>query len=340
VDNLPRREHSSGAASAVRGNAALVQHAGLLNLAHMKSRTLLIGACSLAFVSSAHAWFFFMLPTSLFSAKGDTCITSDAKVGDKLTKDGRIYSVKSISGTSSRCTNPATPVLAEVEARTEPVPDNVTQARISIPEGWSPQPITDAMKMNGVVSYYTNRTLDAGLQLATFKRAPGTTTLDLVESKKASQLSHLKEAQQIPTSQMLLAGLPAWRYEVSGRVTSGVDIKYLSTFFEGDSEIVGVIAWTTTPGFDRTRERLDAIVSSVSGISNAAATQVSAMSTTPPVATPAQSAAEPSAARSQTNQDSGSQVGQKLRELNTMLKDGLITQDDYDNKKKELLKSF
>jgi hypothetical protein len=35
-----------------------------------------------------------------------------------------------------------------------------------------------------------------------------------------------------------------------------------------------------------------------------------------------------------------STTAQKLRELNGMLKDGLINQDDYDAKKKELLKSF
>jgi hypothetical protein len=317
-----------------------VQHAGSLHLAHMKAKTVLLGACSLAFVSSANAWFFFMLPTSLFSGKGDTCITADAKVGDKLTKDGKVYSVKSISGTSSRCTNPATPVLAEVEARTEPIPDNITQARINIPAGWLSQPVTDAMRMNGAVLYYTNRTLDAGLQLATFKRAIGASTLDLVEAKKASQLAHLKEAQQGPTTQIVLAGLPAWRYEVSGRVSSGADFKYLSTFVEGENEIVGLIAWTSTPNFDRTKDKLQSIVSSISGLSNAGATQVSTASTPPGVASQTQAVPEPAAAPSQTAHDSSSQVGQKLRELNTMLKDGLITQDDYDSKKKELLKSF
>jgi hypothetical protein len=37
---------------------------------------------------------------------------------------------------------------------------------------------------------------------------------------------------------------------------------------------------------------------------------------------------------------SGYGVGQKLRELNALLKDGVITQEDFDAKKRELLKSY
>lgn len=60
-----------------------------------------------------------------------------------------------------------------------------------------------------------------------------------------------------------------------------------------------------------------------------------------PVAAPVASpAAAPVEARVVPKEDPASQTAQKLRELNGLLKDGVITQADYDAKKKELLKAF
>lgn len=46
------------------------------------------------------------------------------------------------------------------------------------------------------------------------------------------------------------------------------------------------------------------------------------------------------AAKVVPKEDPTSATAQKLRELNGLLKDGVITQADYDAKKKELLKAF
>jgi hypothetical protein len=51
-------------------------------------------------------------------------------------------------------------------------------------------------------------------------------------------------------------------------------------------------------------------------------------------------AADTSAAPDVSPKQATSQTAEKLRELAAMRKDGLITQEDYDSKKKELLKSF
>jgi hypothetical protein len=65
--------------------------------------------------------FFVFIPVSLIAkasdavtgAEGEHCVGRAAVVGSKIRdKDGSIYTVKSLSGTSVRCTNPDMPIRA------------------------------------------------------------------------------------------------------------------------------------------------------------------------------------------------------------------------------------
>lgn len=65
--------------------------------------------------------FFVFIPGSLIAkvsdgitgSEGEHCVSRAAKVGDKIRGgDGKIYTVQSLSGTSSRCTNPDIPIRA------------------------------------------------------------------------------------------------------------------------------------------------------------------------------------------------------------------------------------
>lgn len=76
---------------------------------------------SALFSTSAHAWFFFFLPGSVTGAvsdavtgsEGENCVGPNAKVGDNIRlPNGDIKSIKSLSGTSVRCTNPTLPIRA------------------------------------------------------------------------------------------------------------------------------------------------------------------------------------------------------------------------------------
>ena len=76
---------------------------------------------SALFSTSAHAWFFFFLPGSVTGAisdaitgsEGENCVGPNAKVGDNIhLPNGDIKSIKSLSGTSVRCTNPTHPIRA------------------------------------------------------------------------------------------------------------------------------------------------------------------------------------------------------------------------------------
>ena len=311
-------------------------------------------AAGLALSAPAHAWFFF-LPLGLFAGKGDTCVKREAKVGDQTTRgDGNVGVITELSGTSYRCTNPDLPILAQLELRR--MPANVTQAGMQLPEGWTQLPVTDVAKSVGVVSFMQNRTLGAWMEVVTFPRAGITDVSTFVGAKKASQLSRLKEPEVMQTTQLRVGGLPAWRYELRGRIPNGTDVRYTVTFVEGDTEIVFLNAWTAAAGFDSARQHLVAIADSVNGIGkppapvapsadSPSALPQAALLAPGPTPAPAQqlqansSTQAPALTSPQTSAPS-SQAGQRLRELNSLFKDGVINQQEFDEKRKTLLETL
>lgn len=109
----------------------------------------------LAFVAPANAWFFFFIPGSVTSAisdkltgsEGDHCVSSAAKVGDTITIGGSTYLVKSLSGTSMRCTNSAHPIRAMLEPVATPVvaPVVAIPSPAVVPE-WQPEKVFHLMR--------------------------------------------------------------------------------------------------------------------------------------------------------------------------------------------------
>ena len=59
--------------------------------------------------------FFFAVPTSIFDAN-NACVARNAQVGAKIRNaDGRVDTLISTAGASTRCQNPDLPLLAEVK---------------------------------------------------------------------------------------------------------------------------------------------------------------------------------------------------------------------------------
>jgi hypothetical protein len=86
--------------------------------------TLLVGALA---PTAANAWFFFFLPGSVTGAisdkitgsEGNNCVGPYAKVGDRITVPGAGTGViKSLSGTSMRCTTSEYPIRALLDFNT------------------------------------------------------------------------------------------------------------------------------------------------------------------------------------------------------------------------------
>lgn len=70
--------------------------------------------------ASLQGCFFVFIPGSVMAAasdkitgsEGDHCVAESAKVGDRITINGQNYTVKSLSGTSTRCQQAIYPIRA------------------------------------------------------------------------------------------------------------------------------------------------------------------------------------------------------------------------------------
>lgn len=81
-------------------------------------------ALAIASLPLLHGCFFFYVPGSfiqaasdgLSGAEGSHCVSATARVGDSITlpNSGAPWTVVSLSGTSSRCTNPDQPIRAKL----------------------------------------------------------------------------------------------------------------------------------------------------------------------------------------------------------------------------------
>jgi hypothetical protein len=286
----------------------------------------------------ARAWFFFIpgkaieaVGDALSGAEGSNCVSAKAKVGDRISlTDGRLTEVKSLSGTSSRCTNPEYPIRALLEPIA--IATVQTQAGLELPAGWEPKELTDAQKSQGNVVHALNRTIDAGMFLSVAKKQGITDMKTFVASKENGQLSRLDSSGGSDIRELNISGIPAWRYEVSGNLKTGskMAVTYMNTIFEGADEVVSVLAWTAAAGFESRRAELERLSSGVKGIQPA---HIASPAPVNPVEIQQVSAPAPS-----TVVDSPNAV--RLRELSKLLKEGLITQEEYDQRRAKILETL
>ena len=222
--------------------------------------------------ATANAWFFFYLPGSVTGAisdkvtgaEGDNCVGPYAKVGDRIAVPGKGTGViKSLSGTSVRCTTSEYPIraLLDFAASAEPVP----RVETAVPNN-SPTP----------------------------RAGPW-------EQEKSFHAHHCVYG--------------------SAKVGDG--------FYDnksGNGVITRLLG--SSPDCPNVGAPYQAIVRFSGNVPPKA--EESTQTSKPPNEAPKQSN-EPVQASGTT---------QKLRELNALLKEGLITQDDYESKKQQLLKDF
>jgi len=112
---------------------------------------------------------------------------------------------------------------------------------------------------------------------------------------------------------------------------------YIVTILEGDNEILVINAYTPQSNYEKDKDELRKIAMDISGIAaNPTTANVS-------IANPSQQVDEVQptirapAVETTTNT---SETSNKLRELSKMLSEGLITQQDYEAKKADLLKNL
>ncbi len=223
---------------------------------------------ALAFLpSNASAWVFSLFPTARLS--GDTCLKDGAKAGDTFQSvNGNIATVKSVHGTSLRCTNPNLPILATVEYGSAAFS---SKAGMSLPDGYSQDTLTALQRFNGLVLFAKNNTKGAGVNVTAIKRSSISDMEKYAARVGEDQAKRLDDVQQSGIDQLVISDMKSWRFETQGRLKTSAAAKYtyLITILEGDNDVVVVNAWAPTGSYDMEKEELKQIATTVTGIAGA-----------------------------------------------------------------------
>jgi hypothetical protein len=264
-------------------------------------RKIIVGlALAVGVSQSAHAWFFLFVP-GLFGDKGDACVSPTARVGDTINKEGTRVVIKSLKGTSSRCSNANMPVLAESEPVTASTSASVAPSEVA-PS--APAPMVQNSGPDVVI-------------------AP----------------NHILEAHALRRIDIFNGSMI--RYSVSYSTNPGGRARTVDADCEKGMRQEASEPWTRLQE-GTTFYKEVATACSMAGYANPRPTesvseQLQPMEPSEATRTsqaPATSASGPAMVTVQ------SQSARKLRELNGLLKDGIITPAEYEVKKKEILRTF
>lgn len=326
-------------------------------------RLLLCAVLLTSFLSEAHAFFFFFLPGSvtgkvsdaLTGAEGDNCVSANAKIGDNIRiSNGDVRPIKSLSGTSVRCTNAEFPIRALLgPALPSNLPLYESKAILPLPDGWESKPLNSEQKAAGAFLLAINKTTDTGLMLSGLSHKGITDMEAFVASRMSGQANRLGKAEESEIVKLTVNGVPAWRFSVTGlSKANALKYTYLATIFDAGDEIIYLSSWTTAWDFPKQKETLENIAGRVVGLTPPVSTAASPKQdsvTQPPNIPEAPKQLEPLAVTAPIVpvSENGSPTVvrhapavQRLRDLDSIFKDGVITREEFDAKKKEILKEM
>ena len=236
----------------------------------------LISAGILAYAFSANtanAFFVVFVPGAALDrisdaftgAEGDYCVKLSVKVGDKFRlKDGSIAVVKSLSdGMSPRCRSTIMPIRAVLAPA---MPEFSSKAGIELPEGWTPQKVSEQLRSRDIFFYASNKSLEAGLIMSAIPRAGIGDIDEFVKNRESSQAAKLTGTQASEIEQLNINGMPAYRFVVSGTTQTGKNMTYHATLIDSGSEIVYLNSWIYTVNYPDHRTELGKLAYDVIGL--------------------------------------------------------------------------
>jgi len=118
--------------------------------------------------------FFFYVPGSVTGSvsdavtgdEGENCVAGAAKVGDLVTTaDGKPLTIKSLSGKSSRCTDPNSPIRALLVSAAAQ-----SKLKLNLSPGWTAYQLSNEQTKRGFVARAGNSDLGAELFLSSVTR--------------------------------------------------------------------------------------------------------------------------------------------------------------------------
>lgn len=273
----------------------------------------------------AHAWFFFFIPGKAIEKMkdkvsgddGDSCVSSKAKVGDLITSgSGNTATVVSLFGTSGRCKDPALPIRSRLDFHFL----FASQAGIELPNSYKQKDIADTERFNGVLLKAEDSNRDVGVVVSARKQSPGTDLTSIARAIGNRMTGVLDEASTSDEEELTINGLAGARFQVTGKamVMFHPKFEYLVTLLSGRDEVVVVTAYSKADAFESKKAELAALSTHVTGISGDAGDAVQETKV--------------------ESQPSG--AANKLRDLDKLFKEGVITEPEYAAKKKLLLEQL
>ena len=310
--------------------------------------------------SSAGAWFIFIpgalsraVSDSLTGAKGDLCVNEKAQVGDVLrAPSGNTGLIKSLSGTSGMCQGP-NKIRAEVEFSFL----YSSKAQLDIPEEFQAKPITEFQRYNGRLIFAESKTKrNKGIVISGRKKEPTSDALGVANATEKLQIAALVEGKSSNAEQLVINGANAWRFEVAGKLQGmfGRHITYIFTVLDGDSEIVVVMVYIETSDFEEEKLSIRKLADGVSGI------KIALKANVPDVAADQKGRLDPTAveilgreggvntpiakdfqanivSKPLIDAPAAGEVSIRLKNLSQLFKEGLISEREFVDKKRELL---
>ena len=301
----------------------------------------LVTLASLLTVSmNANAIFFLFFTVPKKAQAGDMCYPTTAKVGDVQT--GATITIISISGTSSLCNNSARPILAKTTYKESTTFSS--KAGLDLSEGYTPDALNEVQEFNGTLLHATNKSNESYVSVSTVRGEIISDFDHYVENLRAGSGKNLNNTKVGDLQKLTINGLPARQYTINGDLKNlyGTSMTFLVTVLQGSDEVVLIQSWCPTRKYAKNSPEFIHISQSIVGIAGNPNAPVDAQKVGEGSADQkaSDSGHSPNGASTGNSPLSASNSEERLRQLNDLLRQGLINQAEYDAKKAEVLKTL
>jgi len=295
------------------------------------------------------AAFFLLLPTYAYAVFGSSvagnatatseesaaqiqsgnCVRASAKAGDLITSTaGNIAKVRSITGASPFCTDPMLPLQADIVFL-----NPLSQVfKVKIPADYVSIALNELQLFNGTLLVAESKTSDnLGVLIDAIVRPATLSLASLANSLEKIQISQMQDARSQNPEQLRINGMNAIRFEVTGKLKGLYEQAetYQITLLEADKQFIRVSAYAPTNLYPQQKAAMQKIATTISGVDPPSTPSAQSV----PVITPTPAAVSVDSKNTRS-------PAQRLEDLKGLLKKGLITQEDYDSKKADILKNL
>ena len=257
------------------------------------------------------------------------CVRANTKAGDVITSTaGNIAKVRSITGASPLCTDPILPLQADIVFL-----NPLSQVfKVQIPADYVPIALSELQQFNGTLLVAESKTIDnLGVVIDAIVRPATLSLASLANNLEKDQISRMQDARSQNPEQLRINSMNAIRFEVVGKLKGLYEQAetYQITLIEADKQFIRISAYAPTNLYLKQKAAMQKIATTISGVKPPSTPSTQSV----PVFTPAPAGVNVDSKNTRT-------PAQRLEDLKGLLKKGLITQEDYDSKKADILKNL